>query len=479
MTIQITEFADANISISPSGVGLGNFGILGFLTKETGIPATERGRSYQSLSEVTNDWATSSEVYKAAASFYAQTPKPLDFVVLSNYNTAQPAILTGGSSSTVAQLAAITNGTLTIATVADGATDYTVDFTGITSYSDAATTLTTAISSSGQVVTHNGYSFVLSTSATGESATMSFPTGDLADDLGFAPHQGALVQGSDAETLVQSLAEAVNMNIKFTAFCLHKDFRDEDGNATTGMNIVDVADWAEASSKIFMNTTNNLATLSAQVTTDIGSKLLLKSLRFTETRFSKNPHQYPCANIFGRAASVNFEGVGTTITLNLKQAPTITAEDLTSSELKALQGKRVNVIIQIGDDAIGYTSSIMSNGSWLDTTHGLLWLENRIEVDMFNLLYRTNTKIPYTQVGINLTAGVLERSLAAGVRNGLLASGYLPDGRYLTDGYEIHISPLADVPSSDKTDRVYRGLSFEAVGAGALHKVKITGEFSE
>jgi hypothetical protein len=121
----------------------------------------------------------------------------------------------------------------------------------------------------------------------------------------------------------------------------------------------------------------------------------------------------------------------------------------------------------------------MANGSWLDTTHGLLWLENRCEVDLFNLLYINNTKIPYTQAGINTVISTLDRSLQAAVRNGLAGPGYLPDGTFLPEGYVINAVSLGDTPTSDKSNRIYQGISFQMVGAGALHEVVVSGEYSE
>ncbi len=94
MAIEITEFANVSIAVSPTGVAAGNFGILGFLTNEEGvINASERGRAYTSLTSVGGDWATDSEVYKAATAFYSQTPTPKDFTVLVNLRTAQAAQL--------------------------------------------------------------------------------------------------------------------------------------------------------------------------------------------------------------------------------------------------------------------------------------------------------------------------------------------------------------------------------------------------
>ena len=76
MAIEITEFADVSISVSPTGVSGGNFGILGFLTPSTDphtsqIMPAERARPYTSLASVAADWPTNSETYKAAQAFYS------------------------------------------------------------------------------------------------------------------------------------------------------------------------------------------------------------------------------------------------------------------------------------------------------------------------------------------------------------------------------------------------------------------------
>ena len=219
--------------------------------------------------------------------------------------------------------------------------------------------------------------------------------------------------------------------------------------------------------------------MNPALASDIASVLKDLTLRYSLTTFAKNKNQYPSASVFGRAASVNFSAVGSTITLNLKQMPGVSAEDLTPAEFGVLRSKNASAVVKIGKSVNAYTDSRMASGTWLDTTHGLLWVENRCEVDMFNLLYVNNTKIPYTQTGINTSAATLTRSLQAAVRNGLAAPGFLPDGTYLPEGFVVTAVPLADVPASDKGNRLYAGLSFKMVGAGAMHEVVVSGEFSE
>lgn len=485
MTIETTTFANASIAVSPTGASSGNFGILGFLTKHSDYPthdllSAERGRAYASLPSVLADWPAATEVAKAASAFYAQTPTPTDFVALMNYDVAQAAALVGGPRATYDDLILHTTGTLSLTVDGTPVSLTGIDLSSAADLDAIALILDTAVSAvvTGATVVNGTYGFVLVGNTTGASGSVTFATGTLADDLGFSQHLGKLSQGIDVETPIDSLSDVVVKGIEFVGLDVHKDMRDEIGQAT-GLSTIDIGNWAEANKKIYMHTSNSLAVLNASLTTDTISLHKANTLRYTLSVFSKNLAQYPGSSVFGRAASVNFAAIDSTITLNLKQMPTITAEDLTDGEYKALTGKFGSAVVQIGKDVNAFANSRMASGSWLDTTHGLLWLENRIEVDMFNFLYQSATKPQFTQPGLNSAEEVLERSLESAVRNGLCAPGFLADGTYLAKGWVINSVKLAQVPSSDKGARQYKGLSFKMVGAGALHEVEVTGEFTE
>ena len=495
MAIEITEFANVSISVSPTGVAGGNFGILGFLTVDTdlaftgkGITPAERARSYTSLASVGGDWQTSSEVYKAANAFYAQTPTPTDFTVLMAFETAQVASLIGGGTLTAEEIIANESGWAdsSLAMTIDGVTATIADLVisgGDATYAGIAGELQAALitaGATGTVVTHNGYQFVVSGATSGATGAITFAsTSDAALALGLSASSAKLSQGIDAETAVDGLAANLTAGVEWIGLVTNKKFRDYTGGIFgSGESAEDIGVWAEGAKKIFCNTTNDLTTLTSGAT-NTASAMKGRTLRFSLTTFSRDILAYPSASVFGRAASVNFSAIGSTITLNLKQMPTVASEDLTPSEFANMKSYFCSAIVQIGKSVNAYTDSRMASGSWLDTTHGLLWLENRAEVDMFNLLYVNNTKVPYSQDGVNTAIGTLERSLQAAVSNGLCAPGYLPDGTYLAEGYVVFSVPSANTPSSDKGNRVYNGLSFKMVGAGALHEVTVSGEFSE
>ena len=485
MAIETTNFADVSISVSPVGVSGGNFGILGFLTKSSdaatnAILPAERSRAYTGIKSVGGDWPASSEVYKAATAFYSQTPTPKDFVALMSYDTAQRAVLVGGGSAAIEDIIALSSNSLAINIDGTQYTNNSLDLSSATTHDEVATLITADVAGTivGAVCVYGTYGYTITGNTTGVNGTIGFATGDIAEALGFAQHQGTISQGIAIETPVDALAACVTKGIDFVGLDLHKDMRDQTGKAV-GINSLEIAQWCEAAKKIFVNTTNDLSVLSSVSTSDIASQMKAATLRFTLTTFSKTAAQYPSSSVFGRAASVNFASIDSTITLNLKSMPGITVEDLTPNEYAVLTSKYASAIVKIGSDTNAYTSSRMASGSWLDTTHGLLWLENRCEVDMFNLMYQSTNKIPYTQTGLNMAYEVLDRSLQSAVRNGLCAPGYTNTGEYLSEGYKIVAVKLKDVPSSDKGNRAYYGLSFVMVGAGALHEITVSGSFSE
>jgi hypothetical protein len=232
---------------------------------------------------------------------------------------------------------------------------------------------------------------------------------------------------------------------------------------------------------VFVNTTNDISTITSSEN-NVAFKVKDITSSFAMTCYSKTTNEYPSSAAWGRAASVNFNGVGTTITLNLKQLANVTAEDLSPNELAHLRAKNANAVVKIGsgvNSVNAFTDSRMSSGTWLDTTHGVLWLENRCEVDLFNALYQSPDKVPFNQTGINIVEATLDRSLQAAVTNGLASAGYLPDGTFLPRGFRINAPSIAEVSAGDKGNRIYSGMTFEVAGSGALHEVAVVGSFSE
>lgn len=490
MTIPVSSVVNVSIAIGAPFPARAGFGTLNIVTAETGvIGIAERIRSYQNLDGVAADWPADSEVVAAATAYFSQQPKPTSLKVSTRYPTAQSAQLRGGAVTEVTPFLSISDGSFTINIDGDSQDITGLDFSdGETTLDDIAASIQTtlqAVASGGftsATCTHDGTRFFIESGITGTSSTVSFLTPvspatgtDISSLLQMRQGEGTKTDGIAAETITASLNAIQNIDTDWYGLVFTKEVRD--GVDINGEDAVEAAaDWCEARIKVFGNTTNDLDVLDSVTTNDIASVLTAKNLRRTMTTYSSYPDQYPSASILGRAFTVNFNQVNSTITLKFKQMPGITVEQLTQSQKAVLDSKFANALIEVGASDM-FAESWMASGVFFDEVHGIDWLQNAIETNVFGYLLTRTTKVPYTNKGVAALEQQVISALDEAVRNGLIAPGETVDGRFLATGYETVVIPVEDINQSDKEARHYPGLSFTVLGAGAIHSVQINGIF--
>ena len=483
MSIPISTVVKVAIQIATKPVGARGFGALLFLTDEYSstfnldmpvnvLAGSERVRKYVNIDGVLQDWNVNSEVYKAATAFYAQGAMDFYVGLAASQNTA--AALQSGTPVQLSTIQAVTAGgfSITIDGVVRNVT--ALNFASAADLPGVATILGTKIPNATVTFNSSTQKFIITSKSTGAGSSVSFASADIGGAIAAlrlgASNGATQVTAKAAESVVKALAACREYDVTWYGIDLHKKWRDTS-------QVVQAADYAEANKLVFFNTTNDLRTLDSTVTDDIASQLKAKTLMRTLTHFSSHVEEYPSSAVAGRAFIVNFEGVNTTITLFLKRLPTITVEPLTPNQNEILKSKNANALVDIGGNNV-YSDSRMADGTWFDIVHGTDWLTARIEYDVFARLY-TAKKIPYTDSGISMIMQAAEQGLRQAVTNGLVAPGNDQEGNYLPLGYVMNYIPVSQVAPSDKQARIYRGLSFKAVGAGALHGVEIDGTFSE
>ncbi|WP_201510471.1 DUF3383 family protein, partial [Escherichia coli] len=164
---------------------------------------------------------------------------------------------------------------------------------------------------------------------------------------------------------------------------------------------------------------------------------------------------------FGRAFTVNFNGSNTTITLKFKQEPGITYETLTTNQAAALDAKNCNVFVYYQNDTAILQQGVMSSGDFFDERHGLDWLQNYVQTNLYNLLYTSITKVPQTDAGVTRLLSNVEQSMDQSVTNGLVAAGVwnggpigqLDSGDTLTKGYYVYAQPISEQAQADREAR--------------------------
>ncbi|MBT0720447.1 DUF3383 domain-containing protein [Rosenbergiella collisarenosi] len=275
----------------------------------------------------------------------------------------------------------------------------------------------------------------------------------------------------EAETALQ----AVNAALGYTNWY---GLELADSDAISDADILAVAGAIESStvSRVLGVTTAEPDALVSTATDDIAAKLKAANYSRTFVQYSTSS-KYASASLFGRAFTVNFTGNNTAITLKFKQEPGITYETLTTSQAAALDSKNCNVYVYYANDTAIIQQGVMANGDFFDERHGLDWLQDYIQTNLFNLLYTSTTKIPQTEAGITRLIANVEQSLEQAANNGLVAPGVwnggdlgqLSTGDTLTKGYYVYATPLTQQSQADREKRKSTLIQSAIKLAGAIH----------
>ncbi|VUT17261.1 hypothetical protein SB6413_02222 [Klebsiella pasteurii] len=281
----------------------------------------------------------------------------------------------------------------------------------------------------------------------------------------------ASAEGGSVETLLQ----AVNASLHYTNWY---GLAIADSADLVEADVISVAAAIEASSlsRILAVTTADVNVLVAGNTDNIGYKLKAAGYARTFWQYSSSS-KYAAISAFGRAFTVNFTGSNTTITLKFKTEPGITYETLTTTQAAAIDAINGNVYVYYANDTAIIQQGVMANGDFFDERHGLDWLQNYVQTNLYNLLYTSTTKIPQTDAGVTRLMANVEASLDQAVNNGLIAPGVwnggpigqIESGDTLTKGYYVYADAVANQAQSDREARKSPVIQAAIKLAGAIH----------
>lgn len=146
----------------------------------------------------------------------------------------------------------------------------------------------------------------------------------------------------------------------------------------------------------------------------------------------------------------------------------IVGTTFTQTELSVLNNKNTNYVYKSSNSNIVARTGggKMLGGEWIDVIHGVAWLESRIAENVYDLVTSKadrNEKIPYTEAGIALIEERVRYSLDIAVKTGFLAN------------YTVTAIKLSETLAVDRSNRILKGVTFEARIAGAINYALITG----
>ena len=241
-----------------------------------------------------------------------------------------------------------------------------------------------------------------------------------------------------------------------------------------------------ANQKIFGYTTSESTAVTAGNTTAIGSVIQATTNSRAFGLFdlaSANPYGVLAA--FADAATVDFSGSNTAITLMFKQLAGVSISNISTTQKTTLDGKNYNYYVSVGGNPM-LMKGVMSDGSYFDQVQGLDWLANAIQASVFAGLYGSK-KVPQTDRGMASIMHWIEVVLQQGVRNGLLAPGVwnaagvgqIATGQYLDKGYYAWCDTVNNQSQATRQTRIAPPVTILAKGAGALQGINIQINFQQ
>jgi hypothetical protein len=482
--LAVSRVVNVTVSFAPIATPLVNFDTLLIMGDSDVIDTGEVMREYNLMSDVARDFGTTAPEYQAALLYFSQLPPPATLFIGRWANTATKGSLVGGFLSNQQKLltnwTAITNGGFTIAVDAGTATAVTgLSFAGVTNLNGVASIITTALASKNASCVWNGQQFIIRSNTTGIVSAVSpltAPGGAFTDISAQLLMTAALMERTVTGILIETpVASLVRVDGRGWYACMFAGSRD-----LTDAEHIACAAYIEAAEMHLYGVTSSSSNIVDPMTTaDLASQLMLAEYFKTVGQWSTN-NKYAIASFFGRAFTVDFEGSNTTITMKFKVQPGVTPEVLSASQATAIAHKRFNIYVLYENGTAIVEQGVVCGPAWFDEIHGTDWLANRLQTDIFNILYQL-PKVPQTNPGVQILVAGADGGLSQGVTNGLIAPGVwraggfgtLTYGEYLAKGWYTWANSVDNQPQSEREARVAPLIQCAIKLAGAVHHADV------
>ncbi len=484
-SLPVSRLIKVSVTLTPQAAQSQSLSTLLILGASTVIDVVERERSYSSIEEVAAQFGTSAPEYFAALLWFEQAPQPSTLMIGRWAKTDSAGQLVGGTLIAADQLMAswtgITDGSFAIAVDGNAAANITgLNFSAETNLNGVASVIDAAINAAGAdcVYDANFQRFVFTSQTTGATSEIDFLTA-----AGSGTDIKAKVAGTEATNAY--VADGIAAEEAVDAVALMDERFGQQWYAVTLLEGDDddtlaIAAFVEASDTKHLQgvSTQDTGVLSAVDTSNIA--YLLKQQGYSKTVVQYSSHSlYAVCSLLGRILTVDYDGNDTVITLMYKQEPGITAEQLTTTQVNALEGFNCNVFVAYNNDTAIIEPGKVSSGDFVDEITGADWLAVTIMTAVYNLLYTSPTKIPQTDAGVHLITTTIEQVCAQGVTNGLLAPGtwnsagfgILKQGDFIVKGFYVYAQPVALQNQSNRAARKAPPIQVAAKLAGAVHTV--------
>jgi len=243
-------------------------------------------------------------------------------------------------------------------------------------------------------------------------------------------------------------------------------------------DVIALADWGDANGSFFWMATDNPDAGDPNKDTDIISKMLNKGNRHiaigyrqAETIATDDSQIYFMAALAAEMSKVNYSGIQTAIDTDFKSLLGVIAEDLTPTEITALENKK-GTMYTITEEGNQKDRGVVL-GSWSMSPYGETpadvvdadALSSGLRVVSYNV-FRKAKKVGMTPRGQASCIGAADAFLKSFYDNGVLGAGMIEnpltgEDEYCEFGYKIYTKPedILKLNDADRKDRKMYPLS--------------------
>ncbi len=487
----LVDIAQVSISLNTSGISRAAFGTPIFLTAHNYF--TDLTRSYTKTADVISDTEAGSNPAIAAAAVFNNNPSVDTFKI---GRIIASSIVTPNTFS-----GSIPTGSIYNITVTDNGGNLVVaSYTSL--LADTPSDVVTALVAAINAVLGSGGTAVVTVVNGGDFFTIqrSGTFGTLLDDSDFsvsALANNVVTADVDLDNTntaaaasvlnAYSLIQAADNDFYVVTWegsvlgGLTTGFTDDAAAALTGIGVLDLANTIQSAgdddSKLFFvgasdddgisntwasgDTPEGILDIAAWMAFGNYSRTVTWWHNTATTTF--NQLTFAGYNLPFDAGSITWAN----LRLSISAAQNLDAKALTQTQQQNLADKYANWATIKGGVVYTREGKVAGN-EWIDIIRGRDNLKSDLEADLFDkLTNQQGTKIPYTDAGINLIAGVVDSRL----------NDYKVNRNFLSD-FTISVPKAKDISTATKITRILEDMTFTGTLAGAIQLVDLTGTLS-
>lgn len=347
-----------------------------------------------------------------------------------------PYIVSTKTFSGVTSFTTISDGSFVLTVGDTSETVSSLDFSSVTSLSDVATVINTALGNlselSSALIAYSNGAFVLTGGTTGNISMSVAPAAsgtDILPLIGFDSASMPIISdGSAGETPAECMARTTSISNNFGSFCFI--------DALTSSQIEAVAKWNTGKNVMFLYSVNvnssNYATIQTAVSGETGTGLTY-DIYGAKAEFMPMALLATTAYNSGRPATKNFM-----YQMFDSEQPSVMSDSLSQS-LDALKINYLGQTSQAGSMISFYQDGVLQGSvSDMGVYCNEIWLKDALKTEFLNLLLGLE-QLPANDNGRGLARGCVQ-----GVLDEALINGVIIAGKTLTSTQKAYITNLTN-----------------------------------